>query len=107
MLVECMVRVCFEIGLEAPSFPETERVSWPLQTPTPNYSIYLRGEGDYITGSICPSGEGWVTGLFNTIVLETELQVQASTASLGFKCYFKQRDDFLFFFRSAGVITMP
>ena len=50
MLVECMVGVCFEIGLEAPSFPETERVSWPLQTPTPNYSIYLRGEGDYITG---------------------------------------------------------
>ena len=40
-----MVGVCFEIGLEAPSFPETERVSWPLQTPTPNYSIYLRGEG--------------------------------------------------------------
>lgn len=28
--------VCFEIGLEAPSFPEKERVSWPLQTPTPN-----------------------------------------------------------------------
>ena len=48
-----------------------------------------------------------MTGLFNTIVLETELQVQASTASLGFKCYLKQRDDFLFFFRSAGVITMP
>ena len=36
--------------------------------------------------------------LFNTIVLETERQVQASTTSLGFKCYFKQRDDFLFFF---------
>lgn len=36
--------------------------------------------------------------MFNTVVLETELQVQASTASLGFKCYFKQRDDFLFFF---------
>ena len=36
--------------------------------------------------------------LFNTIVLETELQVQASTTSLGFKCYFKQRDVFFFFF---------
>ena len=43
-------------------------------------------------------GRRGLTWLSNTIVLEKELQVQASTTSLGFKCYFKQKDDFLFFF---------
>lgn len=29
-----MVEVSLEIGLQAASFPEKERVSWPLQIPT-------------------------------------------------------------------------
>ena len=53
-----MVGVCFEIGLEAPSFPEKERVSWPLQTPTPNYGIYLGGEGNYTQARFVPGGRG-------------------------------------------------
>ena len=58
MLVVGRVGVCFEIGLEAPSFPEKERVSWPLQTPTPNYGIYLGGEGNYTQARFVPGGRG-------------------------------------------------
>jgi len=46
------------IGFGAPSFPEKERVSLPLQTSTPNYSIYLRGEGDYTQARFFPGGRG-------------------------------------------------
>ena len=37
-----LMGVCFEIGLDALSFPEKETVSWLFQTSTPKYSIYLR-----------------------------------------------------------------
>lgn len=43
-----MVGVYFEIGLEAPSFLEMERVSWPLQTP----------DGDYTQARFVPGGRG-------------------------------------------------
>ena len=51
-----MVGVCFEIGMEAPSFPEKERASWPLQTPTPNYSIYLREKVTISQARFVPAG---------------------------------------------------
>lgn len=58
MLVVGRVGVCFEMGLEGPSFPEKERVSRPLQTPTPNYIIYLRGEGNYKQARFVSEGRG-------------------------------------------------
>ena len=63
MLVVAMVGVCFEIGLEAPSFPEKERVSWPLQTPTPNSTASTWREGATIHRLDLTQGRGvdnWV-----------------------------------------------
>ena len=89
--------VCFEIRLDTPCFPEKETVSWLLQTPTPNYSIYLRGGSNSTQARFVPGRRGGVTGLFNTIVLETELQVQASTTSLALSSISNKKMIFFFF----------
>ena len=53
--------------------------------------------GNYTLARFVPGMRGGVTGLFNTIVLETELQVQASTTSLALSSISNKKMIFFFF----------